>query len=715
MNIKGPFFFSILIIGLFVASYLPNINNEQKENILMQTILGGIKQLHYSPSDINDDFSKEVYDLYIDRIDSGRRWLTKSEVNQLDAFKTQIDDAILNPNYEFFELSVDLKNKGIERAEMFYVDILDQPFDFDSKEMVELDGDKKEFANDVAELKEYWRKTLKYDVMTNVTNAIEKQEKAKKAAAEPANDDEASEDREEEPFVEKTFEEIEKAAREDVKEKYADWFERLKKERRSDHLSHYLNAITNVFDPHTSYYLPKDKEDFDINMSGTLEGIGARLQTSDEYTKVISIVPGGPAWKGKELEVEDLIMKVAQGKEEPVDVSGLRIEDVVSKIRGKKGTEVILTVKRVDGSVEEISIIRDVVILDEGYAKSVIMDYPGVDNIGYIKLPRFYADFNRKGGKSCFVDVAKEIDKLNAKNVNGIILDLRNNGGGSLRDVVRMSGLFIEEGPIVQVKARNRKPEVLEDEDPRVQYDGPLIVMVNQFSASASEILAAALQDYGRAVIVGTKSTFGKGTVQRFYDLDNAIRGNDELKPLGEVKMTIQKFYRVNGGSTQLKGVTPDIILPDNFTYIKTGEQDHDHAMEWSEIPAVDFDQKVYKLDYLDALKSNSESRVASSEVFQKVLENASRLKRQRDKTSYPLHMENFQALEDELEAEADKYEDMFMTIEDLNISNLAVDLEKINADESKKARNEDWMKTLQKDAYVEESLMIMKDMITNN
>ena len=712
MNIKGPFFFSILIISFFVASYLPSINNEHKENVLMQTILGGIKQLHYNPNEINDDFSKQVYDLYIDRIDSGRRWLTQEEANQLKAYELQIDEAILNPNYEFFDLSVQLKELGIARAERFYADILSKPFDFEADEVVELDGDKKVFAQNEAELKEYWRKMLKYDVMNNVSSKLEKQEKAKMKAAEADEEDKAGE---EEPFVEKTYEEIEKEAREDVEKKYEDWFKRLNKERRSDYLSHYLNAITNVFDPHTSYYLPKDKEDFDINMSGTLEGIGARLQTFEEYTKVISIVPGGPAWKGKELEVEDLILKVAQGKDEPVDVNGWRIEDVVSKIRGKKGSEVVLTVKRVDGTIEEISIIRDVVILDEGYAKSVILDHSGVDNIGYIKLPRFYADFNRKGGKSCFVDVAKEIEKLNAKNVNGIILDLRNNGGGSLRDVVRMSGLFIEEGPIVQVKARNRKPEVLEDEDPRVQYDGPLIVMVNQFSASASEILAAALQDYGRAVIVGTKSTFGKGTVQRFYDLDNAIRGNDELKPLGEVKMTIQKFYRVNGGSTQLKGVTPDIVLPDNFTYIKTGEQDHDHAMEWSEIPAVDYKQKVYSLNGLGQLKANSEERLANSEVFQKVLENAARLKRQRDKTSYPLNLENYQNLEEEMEAEADKYEDLFVAIEDLKISNLAVDLEKINADESKKARNDDWIETLQKDAYVEESLMIMKDMIENN
>lgn len=724
MKFKSPLFFSVAIIGLFVASYMPYVDMDEKDNVLLQTLLGGIKQLHYSPEQIDDDFSKQVFDLYIERLDGGRRWLTQSEVNALKAYEMSIDDAITNPNYEFFEKSVELKKIGLERAQKIYRDILSKPFDFTISEDVELDGDKKEFASSEAELKEYWRKSLKYDVMTRLADKLEKQEKAKEEGAvkktdkdgEPKSADAlAEEEKDRAELLGKTKEQFEEEARQKTLDRYDDWFERLNQERRSDYMSNYLNAITNVFDPHTSYYLPKDKENFDINMSGTLEGIGARLQQGDEYTKVVSIIPGGPAWKGKQLEVEDLITKVTQGgdsTEEPLDVTGLRLDDVVAKIRGKKGTEVILTVKRVDGSIEDISIIRDVVILDEGYAKSATLNYTDViDNIGYIKLPRFYADFNRRGGKSCAVDVAKEVEKLKAKNVNGIILDLRNNGGGSLRDVVTMSGLFIEEGPIVQVKKRERKAEVLNDEDASVQYDGPLIVMVNEFSASASEILAAALQDYGRAVIVGSNNTFGKGTVQRFFDLDSAIRGNEELKPLGEVKLTIQKFYRINGGSTQLKGVTPDIILPDNFTYIPTGEQDNEHAMEWTEIPAVDYDQNVYKIKNLNKLKDMSEKRVANNEVFIKVNENAKRLKAQRDDTNSTLDIKDYRKEEAMLEVEAKKYEDMFEPIEELEVNNLAVDMEEINMDDSKKARNDDWLESIQKDVYIQEALNIMNDM----
>ena len=723
MKFKSPLFFAIVVIGLFAASYMPHISVEEKDNLLLQTLLGGINQLHFSPNEVDDAYSKQVFDLYISRLDNGRRWLTQDEVASLKAYEMKIDDAILDPNYEFFEKSIALKKAGLARAQGFYKDILKTPFDFTTTENIELDGDKKEFAKDEAQLKEYWHKTLKYDVMTRLADKLDKQEKAKDFEVKtetkdgkPKTEEKLKEEKEDrEKLLAMTTEQLEVEAREKTLERYEDWFERLNQERRSDYMSNYLNAITNVFDPHTSYYLPKDKENFDISMSGTLEGIGARLQTSDEYTKVVSIVPGGPAWKNKELEVEDLIIKVTQGgdsTEEPLDVTGLRIDDVVAKIRGKKGTEVILTVKRLDGSIKDITIERDVVIMDEGYAKSATLNYSDViDNIGYIKLPRFYADFNRRGGKSCAVDVAKEVEKLKAKNVKGIILDLRNNGGGSLRDVVTMSGLFIEEGPIVQVKARNRKPEVLTDDDASVQYDGPLIVMVNEFSASASEILAAALQDYGRAVIVGSNNTFGKGTVQRFFDLDSAIKGNEELKPLGEVKLTIQKFYRINGGSTQLKGVTPDIILPDNFTYIPTGEQDNEYAMEWTEIPAVDYEQNVRKVKNMSKLQAMSAKRVANNDVFIKVNENAKRLKEQRDDTNASLNIEEYQKETKLLEEEAELYKEIFKPIEALEIKNLAVDLVEINMDEAKKARNDDWLKAMKKDAYIQEALNIMKDM----
>ncbi|MFT5765227.1 MAG: carboxyl-terminal processing protease [Saprospiraceae bacterium] len=424
------------------------------------------------------------------------------------------------------------------------------------------------------------------------------------------------------------------------------------------------------------------------------------------------MVPGGPAWKQKDLEPSDLITAVAQGDEEAESVSGFRIDDVVKLIRGKKGTKVRLTVKKVDGSIAVISIIRDLVVTDESYAKSVILDFPGkAENVGYIKLPRFYADFNRRGGRSCSEDVAKEVEKLKAQNVSGIILDLRDNGGGSLRDVVKMSGLFIEDGPIVQVKGRDRDPEVLEDHDSSVQYDGKLIVMVNEFSASASEILAAALQDYGRAVIVGSKSTFGKGTVQRFIDLDQAIRGYNDIKPLGNIKLTIQKFYRVNGGSTQLKGVESDIVLPDRYQFIEVGERDQDYPMDWSKIEPVDYAQSVTSLNGLEHWKAASAERVKKDKTFQLILENAKRLKTQREDTDYDLNLEAYTTEMEMLEKEAEKYTDMLKEIEGLEVKNMETDLSIINEEESRQARNEEWIKTIKKDIYINEVLSILKDM----
>lgn len=423
---------------------------------------------------------------------------------------------------------------------------------------------KKPFAKDDATLKDYWRQSMKWETMTRLAEKLEKKEKG------------------EENFKDKTYEELEAEARKDVLKVYDDWYVRLEKRKRNDYLSMYLNTFTNIFDPHTEYYEPIDKQNFDIGMSGRLEGIGARLQTDGDLTKVSEIIVGGPAWKEGKLEENDKIVKVAQGDDpEWTDITGMVINDVVQLIRGKPGTKVRLSVKKADGSTKEIVIIRDVVIIEEGFAKSLLIETEEKETIGYLRLPKFYADFNNSNGRRCADDVAVELEKLKQAGVQGIILDLRSNGGGSLRDVVKMSGFFVEEGPIVQVKSRTRKAEVLSDDDPGVQYSGPLIVMVNQFSASASEILAAALQDYGRAVIVGTgTSTFGKGTVQRFFDLDAVIRGNPEVKPLGEIKLTVQKFFRVNGGSTQLRGVTPDIVLPDNWLYLETGEKEEDFPME---------------------------------------------------------------------------------------------------------------------------------------
>lgn len=697
MKFKGPIFFSILIIGFLLAAYYPKVDDAQKEAVLMQTILNGFDQLHYRPKPINDEFSQEVFNLYLDRLDGGRRFLTQEDIEQLQSYKLKLDDEAKAGNFGFFDRSMELLDVATKKARVYYQEALARPFDYSVEENFELDGEKRGFAKDDAALKEFWRKYAKYESLQRLSEKLEEQREGKGEETEN-----------------KSFGELEQEARESVLKFFDDWFGRMEKLKREDRLSIYLNAITQIFDPHSEYYQPIDKENFDIRFSGRLEGIGASLQTEGDYTKVARIVVGGPAWKQKELEEEDTILKVKQEDEkDPVDIKGMQLNDVVQLIRGKKDTKVTLTIKKVDGSVKDITIIRDVVILEEQFAKSLILEgaAPG-EKVGYIYLPSFYADFEDNNGRFCSKDVENEIAKLQAENVSGIILDLRSNGGGSLRDVVKMTGFFIENGPVVQVKSRDQAPEVLRDVDPRVQYGGPLVVMVNSYSASASEILAAALQDYGRAVVVGSTSTFGKGTVQRFVDLDRTIRGYNELKPLGEIKLTTQKFYRVNGGSTQLKGVTPDIVLPDNFFYIKTGERDREYAMEWTEIEPVSFSQNVMKIKRLDAVKQRSQERVAENAAFRKILENAKRLETQREESEYPLQLEAYEKLVAEEEAEAGRFDNMFEAVVNPNVANLKADLPAIEADESRKARNEEWIKNISKDVYLRETLQIIHDLI---
>lgn len=708
MNIKSYILVALVALTTFTAALYPHQSYEEREGIILDGVMNFIKNIHVLPKEINDEFSESVYDIYMERLDGGKRFLTQQEVDQLAVYEKEIDNQVNRRTFEFFDKSMELIDQAMERTKLIYNDIITSDFDFNLDEEIDLNREKSHYAQSQKELKDYWRKYIKYDVLRKIRKIEEDQEKLleRKAKGELKDD---------ENIIEKSREEIEAEAISKTKDSFDKWMERLEKIRRSDRFEDYLSAITNYFDPHTTYFNPKQKADFNINMGGKLEGIGARLSIDGEYTKVSDIIPGGPAWKGKELEVDDLITAVKQENEEEVlDITGMRLDDVVQHIRGKKGTKVTLTVKKQDGTTKDIEIERDEVVIDESFARSLILDFPDViSNVGYIKLPKFYSSFEKKNGNSCAEDVAREIEKLKGENVKGIILDLRNNTGGSLSDVVKMTGLFIEDGPVVQVKAKGNQAYVYEDEDSNTQYDGPLIVMVNHLSASASEILAAALQDYERAIIVGSPSTFGKGTVQRFYNLDRIYKGNPDYKPLGELKVSVQKFYRVNGGSTQLKGVESDIVLPDNFQYVDTGEKDYDHAIKWSEIDPVEINKSGAVLQNIEEIRSRSQERVSGRDDFRLIDEGAKDFKARKDETTYPLNITSFESFIDSREKENEKYEDLFEEdVPNLNPRNITVDIAEIDAEESKKARNDEWIKDMKKDIYIEETLRIMKDMI---
>ncbi len=727
----------ILLLASLATAYVSAVNlypapdNPEKEKAIVSTAINALSGLHYEPVVLDDAFSEKVYRLYLDRLDGARRFFTSEDITLLEPHRMLLDDELSRADLTFFNLSEERFAVAMARSQGIYREILAKPFDFTVAETLELDGDKKPFAKNAAALSESWRKALKWETMTRLNDKLEAQRKAAEGEAadststgpaSAADDEDGApsaeddDDEDSEDVEGKTYAELEADARKAVLKSFDEWYERMGKLKRSDRLSDYLNAVTSVYDPHTGYFAPVEKENFDIAMAGKVEGIGARLQTDGEYTKVSDIVVGGPAWKGKELQEKDVITKVKQEDDkEAINIAGMNLNEVVSMIRGPKGTTVTLTVRRVDGSILDISILRDVVVLEEGFAKSLILDTEAGDKVGYIRLPRFYADFEDDEGRSCARDVRTELEKLKAEGVSGVILDLRNNGGGSLRDVVDMTGLFIEEGPVVQVKTRDRAPELLEDNDEAVQYDGPLVVMVNEFSASASEILAAALQDYGRAVVVGN-TTFGKGTVQRFIDLDLALRGAKEVKPLGNLKVTTQKFYRINGGSTQLEGVTPDIKLPDSYAYLETGERENEYAMAWDKIAPASFQRTPGYTAKLAEVKTRSEGRTRTNTAFQAIDRYAKELRAERDETEVSLQLESFAADQKQRNAESKTYRELFKTVDDLAASNLRLDkLEFENADEGKMKRNQDFIDRARKDIHLYETVLILNDMISTD
>ena len=699
----------------FIAFINP-FNFQEREAMILTGVMKFMDQVHYNPKMINDELSVVIFDKYIEALDSRKRFLTQEEVDELAQFRDKIDDQIKIKTFEMFEMSNELIEKGIQRGQRIYASIDVSALDLTSNDKVNLDYENRERPKNEKALKKYWEQLITYDIISKVESKIDKQvQKLQAMMLVPPAVDTAAVNSEKEPYVEKRRNELIAEAIEDHTKNYKKWFKRLNKQRRSDRFEQYLNAVTHQSDPHTTYFNPKKRDDFNINMGGKLEGIGARLQADDDFIKIVSIVPGGPIWKTKKAEADDLIIAIQQeGEDEVLNLYGMRLDDVVSKIRGKKGTVITLTLRKKDGSEILLAIERDEVITEETLAKSLIINKVGsIENIGYIKLPKFYSSFEKKGGNSCAKDVASEIEKLKTVNVNGIILDLRNNTGGSLNDVVEMSGLFIKEGPIVQVKPRTRDAYVHRDKNPDVLYDGPLMILVNKYSASASEIIAAAMQDYKRAVIVGSTSTYGKGTVQRFYDLDRAFKGAEDYKPLGSLKMTTQKFFRVNGGSTQLIGVTPDIVLPDNYQYMDVGEKEYDHAIKWTEIDPVEYSQDVALLDHIDEVAATSKKRVDKNDKFTKVLANAERIKKYRDNSTYSLNIDQFIKEMDQREEDSEEFKDLYDTdIASLKISNLEVDMDNINFDESKRARNQDWLDGMKKDFYLEEALSIMKDMI---
>jgi len=692
----------IVILMIVAASFLAfktlgKGNNTPPGNYekIMKLVGEMLSHGHYSPQDINDAFSKKVFKKYITELDADKSIFLQSDIEALKKFETKIDDEIKGAPVEFSLAAGKIFNKRAEESAAIINSILSTPFDFSADEDVLLDTDKIGFVTTAAEQKDRWRKKLKFMTLERYADLLDAREKNKGK----------------EGFVVKTDEELEKDARDRVKRIMDRTFERYRfKFNDDDKFNMYVNTITTTMDPHTEFFPPVDKRYFDEEMSGSFFGIGASLQYDDGNIKIASILTGSPAYKSGELQAGDIIQKVGQGKEEPVDLTGYLVTDAVKVIRGKKGTEVKLTVKKLDGGIKVVSLIRDKIVQDESFARSAIVNENG-SKIGYIFLPEFYANFEDPNGNRCYIDVAKEVNKLKEEKVDGIVIDLRNNGGGSLYDVVQMAGLFIEDGPIVQVKDRDNKPSVLKDKDRNVLYTGPLAVMVNEFSASASEIFAAAIQDYGRGVVIGSTSTYGKGTVQRNIGLDPENGFSMSNSDLGTIKLTLQKFYRINGGSTQLRGVTSDIVLPDNLEHLKVREKDSDDALPWDEITKASY--KTWDAGYsLETIKQLSNQRLENDPTFKLIAETTEWLSKQSEK-KYSLQLDKYRKEQERIKASVKQLESLLKLKGQLDVSALPQEANRWADDKPKQERFAQWLKTLQKDIYLDQAVKVMNDIIS--
>ena len=692
-----PILILLLAAGVFLASSMSNPVKTPpgKYERILRNINDLLKEAHYSPKAIDDDFSKKIFDRYFQDLDNNKNIFLQSDIESLKKFETRIDDEMKGAPVEFFIAAGQVFDKRKEEAALLYKEILSKPFDFSSDETIVSNPDKLKFPANEAERKEYWRKFLKFQTLERYSDLLDVREK---------NNDRSD-------FTVKSDTTLEREARGKVGQVMDRTFDRYRfKFNEEDKFTVFVKAITNTMDPHTEFFPPVDKRYFDEQMSGRFFGIGASLQYDEGNIKISTLLAGSPAWKSGEIQIGDIITKVGQGKEEPVELTGYVVEDAVKLIRGKKGTEVRLTLKKQDGSVKTISLIRDEIVQDETFARSALIN-TGTSKLGYIYLPEFYADFDRPDGSRCYVDVAKEIEKLKLEKVDGIVMDLRNNGGGSLYDVVQMVGLFIDHGPVVQVRDRDGKPNVLEDKNKSVAYDGPLAVMVNEFSASASEIFAAAIQDYGRGIIIGSTTTYGKGTVQRNIGLDPEAGFLSSNSDLGTIKLTLQKFYRVNGGSTQLKGVSSDIVLPDNYEYLKFREKDDPDALPWDEITKAPI--KTWNSGYdISTIQKLSDSRLQNSTSFKLIKENTDWLAKQNDK-AYSLNLEKYQREQKAINATFRQIEALKKLKDDIDITSLPEDADRFSYDKGKQDRFNQWIKNLRKDIYINQASKVETDVIT--
>ncbi len=686
MSLRFSIIITILSLTIFGFTLKKNkLSDPEKEKVLLEIVKYVVERGHYNSIDLDDNFSVKIFDDFISKLDPQKRFFTVNDIRQLNRYKYKIDDQIKNYQLEFFEETYKTYNQRVSDAKLFVDKVFETDFDFSENEFIDLNNDSIPFSIGKNQLFERWRKQIKYSVLDIVTQRYSSDSL--------------------------DFNEIKINAISTVKKNTNDFFDYANELDRDDWFSVFVNSFVSQFDPHTFYFKPDDKEKFDVSISGKFDGIGARLSKADGNVKIVDVIIGGPVWRDKLLDVGDVILAVGQGDDELVSIYGMKLDDSIKLIKGPAGTVVTLRVKKIDGQIQDVKIKRDEVELEETFAKSTVIS-KNDNNYGYISLPKFYADFDNYKNRNSANDVKNEIIKLKNNGIQGLILDLRNNGGGSLQTVVEMTGLFIEKGPVVQVKSIGNRKKVLYDRDPQVYWDGPLVLLINEMSASASEIISAALQDYNRAIIIGSEKSFGKGTVQNIIDLNRFISNTDY--DMGALKVTTDIFYRINGESVQLEGVQSDIIIPDSYMYIFNGERDEKNPIKWDKIGPATYTKWNKYSDKFNYVKDQINKKLDQNELINNIYDRAQWIRNQQNLKNVPLNIVEYKKYQKNQKQKASQFDNISKYQNELSFNLLKAEKPFINANRELFEARAKWHESLSKDIFIDQAVNAL-DLIDNS
>lgn len=646
-----------------------------------------LQHIHYAPKTLDDKFSQLIFNTYLKQLDPGKRIFLQQDIKDFKKFESQLDDELRGKAVQFYKVVTTAYRNRLDEVEKLVEELLKEPFTFNRAETYDSNSEKAPWAGSSEEQRNRWRTYLKYQVLAQYDDLLELQAKDSTTA--------------------KSTESPEKKAREIVSRIEKRHLENLRKlTTEEESFNTYINSVINLYDPHSNYFLPVDRREFQENMSGVYYGIGALLQEQQGKVSIGELMLGGPAAKSGQVEKGDVIVRVGQQGQKPVEVAGMGMQDVIKLIRGTKGTTVTITFRKQDGTMKDVSMVREALQLDDTFVKSAIIE--DKERIGYISFPRFYTDFGDDNGRSSAKDMAKELERLKSENVSAVIVDIRNNGGGSLGEVINMVGLFIKGGPVVQVKSPSGKPYVASTSSNEMIYDGPLIVLVNEMSASASEIFAAAIQDYKRGIVVGSSSTYGKGSVQRAFGIGNNRQLTSQSTELGTINITLQKYYRITGEATQLKGIVPDILLPGIYEPYDILEKNNPSALPFDKIDPVPF-TPVNDGNTFGRLIIQSQNKLLHDTTLQALKQNLTWLKNRSTKTS--LQLEAYRKEQAELQRRVETIRKELVNPDTLTVKNAgSIEKELEQREQFRRDSNRAWLNSLKKDLYLAKAVQVMED-----